>query len=252
MKLYKYHGAIPFFFAVFFGAFTQMGIFVHFQAWLSANYQDTAFLWRSLLLQVGMFVPSIFMMPIASYFVSKQSESRAMGWSSIIAAAALIAISVCYVTDCNWVAFGLVGVYGIGYALHVPARLSAMQKVFDGSDLVKANAWFMIYYVLGVALAAYLGFIGFNQILFIYLGASVATTIFSFFVRVGRRDESIKYRSASRVFTATWKIPSARLAILGLSAFWGVIQILMLLAQHMSSGSANNAFSLTLAGFVFT
>lgn len=252
MKLYKYHGAIPFFFAVFFGAFTQMGIFVHFQTWLSANFQDSAFLWRSFLLQVAMFIPSIFMMPVASYFVGKQSKSRAMGWSSIIAVAALIAISVCYVTDCNWVAFGLVGVYGLAYALHVPARLSAMKEIFDGSDLVKANAWFMVYYVLGFALAAYLGFTGFNQILFVYLGAAVATTIFSFFSRVGHRDDSAKYRSARRVFSATWKIPSAKLAILGLSAFWGVMQILMLLAQHMTSHSVDNTFSLTSAGFIVT
>lgn len=252
MKLYKYHGAIPFFFAVFFGAFTQMGIFVHFQTWLSANFQDSAFLWRSFLLQVAMFVPSIFMMPIASYFVGRQSKSRAMGWSSIIAVAALIAISVCYVTDCNWVAFGLVGLYGVAYALHVPARLSTMKEIFDGSDLVKANAWFMVYYVLGVALAAYLGFTGFNQILFIYLGAAVATTIFSFFSRVGQRDDSAKYRSARRVFSATWRIPSAKLAILGLSAFWGVIQILMLLAQHMTSHSIDNTFNLTSAGFIVT
>ena len=252
MKLYKHHGAIPFFFAAFFGAFTQMGIFVHFQTWLSANFQDSAFLWRSFLLQVAMFVPSIIMMPVASYFVGKQSKSRAMGWSSIIGVAALIAISVCYVTDCNWVAFGLVGLYGLAYALHVPARHSAMKEIFDGSDLVKANAWFMIYYVLGVALAAYLGFTGFNQILFIYLGAAVATTIFSFFSRVGKRDDSAKYRSARRVFSATWKIPSAKLAILGLSAFWGVIQILMLLAQHMTSHNIENTFNLTSAGFILT
>ena len=252
MKLYKHHGAIPFFFAVFFGAFTQMGIFVHFQTWLSANFQDSAFLWRSFLLQVAIFVPSIFMMPIASYFVGKQSKSRAMGWSSVIAVAALIAISVCYVTDCNWVAFGLVGVYGLANALHIPARLSAMKEIFDGSDLVKANSWFMIYYVLGVALAAYLGFTGFNQILFIYLGAAVATTIFSFFSRVGQRDNTVKYRSARRVFGATWKVPSAKLAILGLSAFWGVFQILMLLAQHMSSIGVDNTFSLTSAGFVYS
>ncbi len=252
MKLYKYSGSIPFFIVVFLAAFVQMGIFVHFQTWLSANYNDSAFLWRSFLLQVAMFVPSIIMMPAASYFVGKLSKGSAMAWSNIGITAALIAISVCYVTDCNWVAFGLVGVYGVFYALHVPARASAMKELFDGSDLVKANAWFMVYYVLGAALAAYLGIIVFNQILFIYLGAAVAASIFSFFVQVGHRDNSVKYRSARRVFAATWKIPSARLAILGLSAFWGVIQILMLLAQHMSSHSIDNTFSLTSAGFVFT
>lgn len=253
MKLYKYSGSIPFFIVVFLAAFVQMGIFVHFQTWLSANYNDSAFLWRSFLLQVAMFVPSIIMMPAASYFVGKLSKGSAMAWSSIGVAASLIAISVCYVTDCNWVAFGLVGVYGVFYALHVPARASAIKELFGGgSDLVKANTWFMIYYVLGAALAAYLGIIVFNQILFIYLGAAVAAAIFSFFIQVGHRDNTVKYRSARRVFSATWKIPSARLAILGLSAFWGVFQILMLLAQHMSSIGVDNTFSLTSAGFVYS
>ncbi|MCQ2124402.1 MAG: MFS transporter [Fibrobacter sp.] len=252
MKLFKSSGAIPFFIVSFLGAFVQMGIFVHFQTWLGANFEGTSYIWRSALLQFAIFVPSIFMMPVASYFVGKRSESKAMAWSNMGIVAALIAISVCYVTDCNWVAFGLVGLYGVFYALHVPARTSAMKEIFKGDDLVKANTCFMICYVLGVALAAYLGIIVFNYILFIYLGAAVAAAVLCFFIKVGHHDDTVKYRSARRVFAATWKIPSARLAILGLSAFWGVIQILMLLAQQMSTQHIPNTFSLTSAGFVFS
>ncbi|MCQ2090012.1 MAG: MFS transporter [Fibrobacter sp.] len=252
MKLFKSSGAIPFFIVSFLGAFVQMGIFVHFQTWLGANYEGSSYVWRSALLQFAIFLPSIFMMPVASYFVGKRSKGQAMAWSNVVVVAALIAISVCYVTGNNWVAFGLVGLYGVGYALHVPARFSAMKELFEDDDLVKANSCFMICYVAGIALAAYLGIIVFNQILFIYLGAAVAAAILSFFIKVGQSDDSVKYRSARRVFAATWKIPSARLAILGLAAFWGVIQIFMLLAQHMSSQHVPNTFSLTSAGFVFS
>jgi len=252
MKLFKNSGSIPFFLVCFLGAFVQMGIFVHFQTWLSQSYEGSSFLWRSAVLQVAMFVPSIFMMPAASYFVGKLSKGKAMGWSNIGMVAALIAISVCYVVGANWVAYGLVGLYGVFYALHVPARASAQKEIFDDSTLVKANTGFIICYVLGVVLAAYLGIIVFNQILFIYLGAAVASTILSFFIRGKHAGEKVRYRSAKRVFGATWKIPSARMAILGLSAFWGVIQIFFLLAQHMSSHNVENTFNLTSAGFVLT
>lgn len=252
MKLFKFSGSIPFFIVCFLGAFVQMGIFVHFQTWLSLSYEGSSLLWRSAVLQVAMFAPSIFMMPAASYFVGKLSKSRAMAWSNIGITAALIAISVCYVTGCNWVAYGLVGLYGVFYALHVPARASAMKEIFDDENLSKANAGFIVCYVLGIALAAYLGIIVFNQILFIYLGAAVAASILGFFIQVGHRDDKAKYRSAKRVFAATWKIPSARMAILGLSAFWGVIQIFMLLAQQMSCHNVENTFNLSSAGFFFT
>lgn len=251
MRLFKNPGTIPFFLVCFLGAFVQMGIFVHFQTWLSQLYDGSAFLWRSAVLQVAMFVPSIFMMPAASHFVAKRSKGRAMAWSNVGMSIALTAIAVCYVTDCNWVAYGLVGLYGVFYALHVPARASAMKEIFDDDTLARANAAFIICYVAGVVLAAYLGIIVFNQILFIYLGAAVAATILSFFIQ-GVKSNEVRYRSAKRVFAATWKIPSARLAILGLSAFWGVIQIFLLLAQHMSSHNVENTFNLTTPGFILS
>ena len=65
---------------VFCSIFVQMGLFVHFQRWLSFSFEGSAFWWRSMLLQVAIFAPSIFMMPAASYFAGHYRKGRVMAW----------------------------------------------------------------------------------------------------------------------------------------------------------------------------
>ena len=61
MKLTKYQSSIAYLIFVFCSIFVQMGLFVHFQRWLSFSFEGSAFWWRSMLLQVAIFAPSIFM-----------------------------------------------------------------------------------------------------------------------------------------------------------------------------------------------
>ena len=82
MKLSKYPSAIPFLIFAFCSIFVQMGLFVHFQRWLSFSFEGSAFWWRSMLLQVAIFSPAIFMMPAASYFAGRFHKGRVMAWSS--------------------------------------------------------------------------------------------------------------------------------------------------------------------------
>lgn len=259
MKLRQYPGAKPFYIAVFFSAITQMGVFIHFQRWLSTIYNDgTSFLWRSLLLQLALFLPGIFMMSPASFIVNKLPKGKAFAWASIGMSLSLVAISVLFLLDCHWVAFGLVGVFGAFYAIMAPARISVLKEVFADDDLVRANSWFMIYYVLGFAAAAVgalfftpepTSLISYDKILFFILGTSVLTAFFAFFIKVGQQNDKTKFRSPRRIFSATWSIPTVRMAILGLSAFWGAIQIFLLLVQNMTRHNLTNSFNLSTNGF---
>lgn len=259
MKLRQYPGAKPFYTAVFFSAVTQMGLFIHFLRWLSTIYSDgTSFLWRSLLFQLAMFLPGLFMMPAASFIVNKMQKGKAFAWSAVGTSLALTAIAVLFLLDCPWVAFGLTGVFGVFYAIMAPARVSVLKEIFDGNDLVKANGWYMIFYVLGFGAAAIsamiltpepTSLIAYDKVLFLVLGASVLTTFFAFFVKVGQQNDNTKFRSPIRIFTATWGIPTVRMAILGLSAFWGAIQILLLLVQSMTRHNLTNTFNLSTNGF---
>ena len=243
MKLSKYPSAIPFLLFVFCSIFVQMGLFVHFQRWLSFSFEGSAFWWRSMLLQVAIFSPAIFMMPAASYFAGRFHKGRVMAWSSVGMLAAVIAIVVCYVAGAEWVAYGLLGLYGVFLAVLTPAKLGIMKEMVEAEDLVKINAWYMALSVLGTAGAAFFAMglsgrpdspVSIELTLWIYLGLSALSTLAAFFIRVGATHDSLKFRSPRRNFAATWRHPIVRLAILGLSAIWGVTQIFLILIQNMT------------------
>ena len=243
MKLSKYPSAILFLLFVFCSIFVQMGLFVHFQRWLSFSFEGSAFWWRSMLLQVAIFSPAIFMMPAASFFAGRYHKGRVMAWSSVGMLASVIAIVVCYVAGAEWVAYGLLGLYGVFLAILTPAKLGIMKEMVEGEDLVKINSWYMALSVLGTASAAFFAMglsgrpdspVSIELTLWIYLGLSVVTTIAGFFIRVGATHDTLKFRSPRRNFAATWRHPIVRLAILGLSAIWGVTQIFLILIQNMT------------------
>lgn len=243
MKLSKYPSAIPFLLFVFCSIFVQMGLFVHFQRWLSFSFEGSAFWWRSMLLQVAIFSPAIFMMPAVSYFAGRFHKGRVMAWSSVGMLAAVIAIVVCYVAGAEWVAYGLLGLYGVFLAVLTPAKLGIMKEMVEAEDLVKINAWYMALSVLGTAGAAFFAMglsgrpdspVSIELTLWIYLGLSALSTLAAFFIRVGATHDSLKFRSPRRNFAATWRHPIVRLAILGLSAIWGVTQIFLILIQNMT------------------
>ena len=243
MKLCRYPSVVPYFILVFCSIFVQMGLFVHFQRWLSFSFEGSAFWWRSMLLQFAIFVPSIFMMPAASYFAGHFRKGRVMAWSSVGMLASVIAVVVCYVAGAEWVAYGLLLLYGIFLSILSPAKLGIMKEMVAGEDLVKINSWYMVLSVLGTAGAAFFAMglsghenspVSIDLTLWIYLGLSVVTTVSAFCIRVGESHDSLKMRSPVREFSATWSHPIVRLSILGLSAFWGVTQIFLILIQRMN------------------
>ena len=141
MKLTKYQSSIAYLIFVFCSIFVQMGLFVHFQRWLSFSFEGSAFWWRSMLLQVAIFAPSIFMLPAASYFAGRFHKGRVMAWCSVGMLASVIAVVVCYVAGAEWVAYGLLGLYGIFLAVLSPAKLGIMKEMVESEDLVKINSW---------------------------------------------------------------------------------------------------------------
>ena len=243
MKLTKYQSSIAYLIFVFCSIFVQMGLFVHFQRWLSFSFEGSAFWWRSMLLQVAIFAPSIFMLPAASYFAGRFHKGRVMAWSSVGMLASVIAVVVCYVAGAEWVAYGLLGLYGIFLAVLSPAKLGIMKEMVESEDLVKINSWYMALSVLGTAAAAFFAMglsgrpdspVSIDMTLWIYLGLSVVTTICGFCINVGESHDNLKLRSPRRNFSATWSHPIVRLSILGLAAFWGVTQIFLILIQSMT------------------
>lgn len=263
MELWKAKGAIPFYLVVFFTSFVQMGLFILFQRWLSFSFDGPSFFWRSMLLQFSLFVPHIFMMPVASFFAGRFSKGRVMAWSSVGMTAALIAIAVLFGLDIGWVAFGLMLLYGIFLSIFSPAKLGIIKELFGESRLTNANSWQMVFSILGIMSVSFLT-IGFTPdedatipylvLPYVFLGVSVISTIFTFFIPRGRYYTKLKMRSPKRNFAATWSMPLVRLSILGLAIFWAISQIFLLLSQDLTGEHLMSLFQksliLTAIGYI--
>lgn len=277
MRLWKNSGIIPFLLAAFCTSFVQMGLFIVFQRWLSFSFVGPSFFWRSMLLQFALFVPCIFMMPATSYFTSRFRKSRVMAWSSVGMAVSLIPISILFGLDIGWVAFGLVLLFGIFYAIFTPAKLAIIREIVGEEHLASANAWQMVFSVLGIASVSCLtvGYLpemtsaeaavvqeinlpkaafSFSLLPYVFLGVSVLSAVLCFFIRVGSAQADSKFRSPKRIFTATWSIPLVRLSILGLSIFWAISQLFLMLSQDLTGEHLVSLFQgsliLTAVGYI--
>ncbi|MCF0215074.1 MAG: MFS transporter [Fibrobacteraceae bacterium] len=250
MKLWKCANAFPYFASVFCASFVQMGLFIFFLRWISFSYEGASFFWRSLLLQVALFLPAVFMMPLAGYLAGRYHKGKVMGWTSLGMFASLISISVTFHVGAPWVAFGLTSLFGIFHALYNPAKYGAIKEIFGEKYLAGANAVQVSIYVLGILCVSCLT-MGVNPneysqvaywiLPYIYTFTAFLGTIISFFVKTGK-NTSLKFRSPLRVFSATWSHPIMRLSILGIAFYWGVTQLFLLISQDFTGQQQDSIF----------
>ena len=133
MKRKIHPGEIPYYISVFFSSFMQLGLFIHFQRWITFNSEGTRFFWLSLLLQFAMFSPSIIMMHVASYFAGRFPKSKVMGWTSAGMAISVLLIAFFFGDKLGLGAFALLFLYGIFLAIFNPAKIGIMKEISDGN-----------------------------------------------------------------------------------------------------------------------
>ena len=258
MKRTTYAGAIPYYIAVFLSSFMQLGLFIHFQRWITFNSEGTRFFWLSLLLQFAMFSPSIIMMHVASYFAGRYPKSKVMGWTSIGMAISVLLIAFFFGDRLDFGAFALLFLYGIFLSIFNPAQIGLMKEITDGSNLIKINAMHLILMALSITIVSALTFdyspndnssISYTLLPFILSGVALVTAISSFCIRINKQNKFLKLRSPMRNFSSTWSNPMLRLSMLGIAAFWGVTQFIIMISQNMTGTQSTTLFQWT---FIFT
>ena len=258
MKRTIYPGEIPYYIAVFFSALLQIGIFIHYQRWIAFSTEGAMFFWQCLLLQFAMFSPSIFMMHLASFFAGRYTKSKVMGWSAIGMAVSVLLIAFFFSTGFGFGAFGLLFLYGIFLALFNPAKIGLMKEICNGKDLVKLNANHVTFMSLGIVAVSAATYkydpsassnLDYKILPFVLSGIGLITAISSFCIRAKKQTKFLKIRSPKRNFSSTWRNPEVRLAMLGIAAFWGVTQFLIMLSQNMTGTKSSTLFQWT---FIFT
>ena len=258
MKRTIHPGEIPYYIAVFFSSFMQLGLFIHFQRWITFNSEGGRFFWLSLLLQVAMFSPSIITMHVASYFAGRFPKNSVMGWTSIGMSVSALLIAFFFGDKLGLGAFALLFLYGIFLAIFNPAKIGIMKEISAGNDLVKINARHVTFMALAITIISAITYryspenssnISYTMLPFILSGTGLISAISSFTIRVSKRNRFVKLRSPIRNFSSTWSNPMLRLSMLGIAAFWGVTQFIIMISQNMTGTQSTTLFQWT---FIFT
>ena len=236
----------------------QLGLFIHFQRWITFNSEGARFFWLSLLLQFAMFSPSIIMMHVASYFAGRFPKSKVMGWTSIGMAISVLLIAFFFGDRLDFGAFAFLFLYGIFLSIFNPAKIGLMKEITDGNDLVKINAKHLIFMALGITIISFLTFdyspndsstISYSLLPFILSAVGLFAAISSFCIRICKQNKFVKLRSPMRNFSSTWSNPMLKLSMLGIAAFWSVKQFLIMISQNMTGTQSTTLFQWT---FIFT
>ncbi len=258
MKRTTCPGEVPYYIAVFLTSFMQLGLFIHFQRWITFNSEGTRFFWLSLLLQFAMFSPSIIMMHVASYFAGRFPKSKVMGWTSIGMSVSVLLIAFFFGDRLDFGAFALLFLYGIFLSIFNPAKIGLMKEITDGNDLVKINAMHLIFMALGITIISFVTFdyspndsstISYSILPFILSAVGLVAAISSFCIRICKQNKFVKLRSPRRNFASTWSNPMLKLSMLGIAAFWSVTQFLIMISQNMTGTQSTTLFQWT---FIFT
>ncbi len=258
MKRTTCPGEIPYYIAVFLTSFMQLGLFIHFQRWITFNSEGTRFFWLSLLLQFAMFSPSIIMMHVASYFAGRFPKSKVMGWTSIGMSVSVLLIAFFFGDRLDFGAFALLFLYGIFLSIFNPAKIGLMKEITDGNKLVKINAMHLIFMALGITIISFVTFdyspndsstISYSILPFILSAVGLVAAISSFCIRICKQNKFVKLRSPRRNFASTWSNPMLKLSMLGIAAFWSVTQFLIMISQNMTGTQSTTLFQWT---FIFT
>ena len=258
MKRTTCPGEVPYYIAVFLTSFMQLGLFIHFQRWITFNSEGTRFFWLSLLLQFAMFSPSIIMMHVASYFAGRFPKSKVMGWTSIGMSVSVLLIAFFFGNRLDFGAFALLFLYGIFLSIFNPAKIGLMKEITDGNKLVKINAMHLIFMALGITIISFVTFdyspndsstISYSILPFILSAVGLVAAISSFCIRICKQNKFVKLRSPRRNFASTWSNPMLKLSMLGIAAFWSVTQFLIMISQNMTGTQSTTLFQWT---FIFT
>ncbi|MBO4828203.1 MAG: AMP-binding protein [Fibrobacter sp.] len=258
MKRTTCPGEVPYYIAVFLTSFMQLGLFIHFQRWITFNSEGARFFWLSLLLQFAMFSPSIIMMHVASYFAGRFPKSKVMGWTSIGMSVSVLLIAFFFGDRLDFGAFALLFLYGIFLSIFNPAKIGLMKEITDGNKLVKINAMHLIFMALGITIISFVTFdyspndssiISYSILPFILSAVGLVAAISSFCIRICKQNKFVKLRSPRRNFASTWSNPMLKLSMLGIAAFWSVTQFLIMISQNMTGTQSTTLFQWT---FIFT
>ncbi|MEE3339211.1 MAG: MFS transporter [Hallerella sp.] len=267
--MWKIKGAWPLFLSIFFTNFAVMGHFVFTQKVIATHYVGSQLLFWSALFQSFFLLPFVFMVVPASFFSNRFSKSRVIAWSSVVMTASLIATGVFYTLKFYNLAIFFTLLTASAFAIHSPAKYGVLKEMFGTKLLGYSNAFLQIFTVAALVLAALLvpGLDSVDATLnsaptvkqflrkavawpWVFMAVSLVATVLAFLIpKVGREYASVRRSSVVSNVVHTWKLPTVRACIVGISIFWAGVQIFVTVFQQDSNWS--DSIALFKNGLIF-
>ncbi|MCI5599729.1 MAG: MFS transporter [Hallerella porci] len=268
--MWNVKGTLPLFLSIFGTTFAVMGHFVFTQKVLSTHYEGGELLFWSAWFQAFYLLPFIYMIVPASFFSNRFPKNRVLAWTSVVITASFIATGIFYTLKFYNLAIFFTLLTASAFAVHSPAKYGILKEMYGTKQLGFANAVLQIISVIALALAALLvpgldsvesafeGSLTVKEFLgktvawpWIFMGISALSTVAAFFVPSVRRGyASARRSSVFRNLAHTWKIPTVRACMVGISIFWIGVQIFVMVFQQQASAS-NETIALFKNGIFF-
>ena len=257
--MWKIKGSVRYFISVFAITFVQFGVFIYTQKVIAGTTNNEGFFWESLVLQGLFLLPYILMIVPASYFSNKFSKQKVLVFSSLFMTLTMIAMAVCSTVGFPKTAYWLTLALAAGFAIHSPAKYGILKEMFGTARLSYANAFLQLVSIAALITASWtmtsavnwatrtfsdlpsLHDFLYKSVAFpwILTGFSVLATVMSFLIpKIGHQDPFSKVRSAKRTIVSTWSNKNVRATIIGISMFWAMAQVFVLVFQDLSGGES--------------
>ncbi len=227
---------------VLFGTTSLVGHFIYQQVYIANTFRSDEFIFRSALLQCFFILPLLLSTSLAGFISDRYPKENVIRVTSLILAlfigGAAVSISLGYRETAFYLSIGI----GFAYAFQSPAKFGILKEIFGIQKLSFANSVIMGISLVsalaaGVGTSLYLSYCTLGAIAFLAFIISLALP------RTRATDTLVKFRVLNflklqyfkRNLRALFSNSTLLSSVIGLSIFWALTQMLVILAQGSTS-----------------
>lgn len=280
-QLFRIAGFLPFIGMMFLNAFVDLGHKIIIQNTLFKTYDGDAQILLTAIVNALILLPFVLLFSPSGYLADRFAKPRVMRLAAWAAVAITLAITLCYYLGWFWPAFAMTFLLAAQSAIYSPAKYGYIKELVGNEALATANGW-----VQATTTTAILFGIFFFSVLFEgYLSAAVYTTPgevmhliapLGWLLALASLVEALlayrlpqtqpqphpgeamtfdwaRYRRGAYLrdnLLAAWDNRVVWLAIIGLSVFWSISQVILAVFPAFAKDTLGETNTVVIQGIL--
>ena len=151
-SLHAARGGLPFFLAIFFNAFIDLGHKITIQNTLFKLHDGAEQVWLIAVVNALILLPYILLFAPIARGVSRRPKPHIMRFTAWVSLLLTLVLTMCYALGLFWQAFALTFLMAVQSAIYSPAKLSYLKILFGISALTRANGLAQAWVIAGILL----------------------------------------------------------------------------------------------------